>query len=911
MTLSARSTAAALAALTALGLVAAPTPAVAGVDVEVSLTGVVTDGSGQGWPLLADVVVTDPAGAAVTTTSTDPWTGRYRVTVPAGQAHTVRVTSGYAGYRETAEQVPAGTRVADVAVPVDTDTCVAPGYRHRSDGLVESFDSTGTPAGWSIGDAVGDGHVWRFDDPAERTNKTGGHGSFAVADAAYYLDPDRIDTTLVSAPADLRAVAAPEIGFASDFTGFGFGRAGIGELDLSVDSGASWENVWRNTAHAPGPVRVTVPIPQAAGKSGVRVRFRYLNGPITPGKWWGVDDVYIGNRSCDALPGGLVVGTVRDRNTGDPLAGASVRGEGGAATSAEDGLYWLFSARTGNRSFTAGDLRYTTTTTPAQVAPNQATRLDFDLAAGRIEAAVDAVRGDPALGERDNARLVVRNTGTAPATVTVAERPGAFEPLSAARRVAPTLVHGEFSPYRLTGDASPAPSATAGGGGAWQAQGDMPYQVADNAAAAHDGVIYTVAGRSGSRDAIQDAYALDTRTGVWSRIANLPHGRERPVAGVAGGRLYVAGGWGTGFPLDMVEQLDVYDPATGAWSAGADMPKPVAAAGSAVLDDTLYVVGGCLGESQCGTSTVQRYRPATNTWDTVADYPEALAWVSCGAIEARLYCTGGTVDRRPSRSTYSYDPGLDRWTRHADLPADSWAAATTVANGRLLLSGGVTNGTSTITNQGHAYSPATDTWSPLPNSVNSIFRGAGACGFYKVGGGASGLGGTPFVELLPGNSSCTSDRDADWLSAAPRAVTLRPGERVALTVRFDARTTDQPGTFPADLLLRTDTPYPTVEIPATMTVAPPANWGLLTGTVTALSCAGATNPLPGATVTVTGRSDATALTTTATGGYARWLPSGQYSLIAAADGHIPATADVRLRPGQPTVTDLPLTRFDC
>jgi hypothetical protein len=61
-----------------------------------------------------------------------------------------------------------------------------------------------------------------------------------------------------------------------------------------------------------------------------------------------------------------------------------------------------------------------------------------------------------------------------------------------------------------------------------------------------------------------------------------------------------------------------------------------------------------------------------------------------------------------------------------------WEMGYGVANGKLLISGGVNNGLST--NKGFAYDAVADSWTPLPDSINSLSRRATACGFYKIGG---------------------------------------------------------------------------------------------------------------------------------------------------------------------------------
>jgi N-acetylneuraminic acid mutarotase len=76
---------------------------------------------------------------------------------------------------------------------------------------------------------------------------------------------------------------------------------------------------------------------------------------------------------------------------------------------------------------------------------------------------------------------------------------------------------------------------------------------------------------------------------------------------------------------------------------------------------------------------------------------------TCGV----LYCAGGTQDfGNVSRATYAYDPAADTWNRRADVPMALWEMGYGVANGKLLISGGVNSGVST--NKGFAYDPVAD-----------------------------------------------------------------------------------------------------------------------------------------------------------------------------------------------------------
>ena len=175
------------------------------------------------------------------------------------------------------------------------------------------------------------------------------------------------------------------------------------EIDLSTDNGRTWSRVWHQGAgDAVGPV--SVPIPRAAGKSRVRVRFRYAGDDAW---WWSVGDVLIGTPGCAALKGGLVTGLVTQRGCGRPVDGATVTASGSAAGAApgiaaatgdpalSGGLYQVFSPA-GRHLFTASAGGYAAASATVPVTAGQAD--PPGLGADREE------RGGPARGAAQPAR---------------------------------------------------------------------------------------------------------------------------------------------------------------------------------------------------------------------------------------------------------------------------------------------------------------------------------------------------------------------------------------------------------------------------------------------------------------------------------------------------------------------------
>ncbi|MFD7474565.1 kelch repeat-containing protein, partial [Streptomyces sp. NPDC059837] len=214
----------------------------------------------------------------------------------------------------------------------------------------------------------------------------------------------------------------------------------------------------------------------------------------------------------------------------------------------------------------------------------------------------------------------------------------------------------------------------------------------------------------------------------------------------------------------------------------------------------------------------------------MADYPESISWSSCAGISGKLYCAGGLNGNSEVKHSYVYDPATNAWSQVADLPITLWGSAYTSANGLLVTASGVTQ--NSITNQGFAFDPQAGTWSALPNADTATYRGGGALGFFKVGGGVALATPATTVEVLPGYDQGETG-DVSWLSESAQQLTLQPGKSAKVEITLDASVAEvtQPGAFTARLSVSSDTPYPVPSLPVEMDVAPPKTWGKITGTV--------------------------------------------------------------------------------
>jgi hypothetical protein len=881
----------------------------------VTVSGVVSDGSGNGYPVYARIDIAGRPGGPIFTA---PTTGAYSVELAVDTTYEFTTQVNLPGYETVTRLVAvgAGNVTNNIAVPVDNEACLAPGYAIGGDVAInEPFTADGSPpAGWTVVNRT-TGGGWRFDNPLGRGNLTGGTGNFATADSDAEGTGKTQDTDLRPPVLDMSGMTNPTIRFNSDYRGF---SNSIADVDYSTDGGTTWTTVWHQTTTSlRGPRVEEIAIPALAGEAAVNFRFRYRGNFAW---WWQVDNVEVRNRSCDPQPGGLVTGFVTDANTGTGIVGATVRnGDRPSDTTVTvatpddaaigDGFFWVYSNLVGAQPFTASKSQYIAKTATVDVAENGNVRQDFPLAAGRLEITPATVSASVPWNGSATRTVTIRNTGGAPASVELVERTGNFELLSqqGARLVMQRVKHATLS-KGMTGTPSteilpesPAMDES------WTTIKPYPGgAVLDNAAAWHDGKIYSFGANTGAAN-FNRAFVFDPVADTWTSLPNMPVGRAKSQAVSLNGKLYLFGGWAaSGAP---VASVDVFDPATNGWTtlSGVTNPKPTSTGGSAVIGDKVYIVGGCLDGNCADSDETVIFDSATNSFSFGAKYPVASSWMACGPISGRVYCAGG-AGAVTFKQANVYDPATNTWSPLPDMPIDLWGGAYAAAGGMLVLMGGATANGAVITNRTLGFDPATNTWKDLPNAGFARYRAGGACGAFKIAGASGGFTGAADSEMLGGLEACAFAVDVPWFSATPTEITLAPGESRTVTVSLTAAGLEQPGTYTAQLGAINDTPYVVDPIGVTMQVAPASNWGKLTGALLGQPCSGDAAPIrgvvrikshPAATVDVTLRTDSQ-------GNWAYWVAAGRYEVVVSGENWIPDNERATVSKGKTTTVNFTL-----
>ncbi len=282
--------------------------------------------------------------------------------------------------------------------------------------------------------------------------------------------------------------------------------------------------------------------------------------------------------------------------------------------------------------------------------------------------------------------------------------------------------------------------------GTWRTAAPAPTKRTEVAAATLGEKIYVVGGfeKPSLGNVLNFAITpsvemYDPATDRWASKAPLPVGLHHVGIGVAGGRLYVIGGYSkSGLSVwNPVATVYAYDPTTDSWTERASMPTARGALSVTEHDGKLYALGGY--DRKANNAQVEVYDPLHNVWTTAAPIPTPRDHLGSATIAGKIYAIGGRLDGDYSRNlavTERYDPVNDRWTRVADLPTARSGITAAVIEGKIYVMGG--EGAAGTFNENEAYDPARDIWqrmAPMPTARHGLGSAVIQGRIYVISGG--------------------------------------------------------------------------------------------------------------------------------------------------------------------------------
>jgi hypothetical protein len=214
--------------------------------------GLVSDGSGQGWPLYARIDISaDSFSQAI---FTDPLTGAYQIDLPQGTAHTFEVNALVPGYLPQTVPVFPDTpdTVQDFSLSVDATSCNAPGYllagscEPQASGMLigHVYDA-------NTATALNGATVASDDQPGDSTLSFGTPDDAAEDDGLYVL---------FSSLTGLRSFTASKSGYGISSDNVNITDGGIASLNFNLPAGRLQANPTHVLRHLAAGEVVTVTV---------------------------------------------------------------------------------------------------------------------------------------------------------------------------------------------------------------------------------------------------------------------------------------------------------------------------------------------------------------------------------------------------------------------------------------------------------------------------------------------------------------------------------------------------------------------------------------------------------------------------------------------------------------------------
>ncbi len=772
-----------------------------------TVSGHVTDGSGHGWGLYAEIKVTTPDFGQVADVWSDPKTGAYSLSLPEGNEYTLAVNAYFDGYEPgSATLTLGGDTTQDFALTINTASCSAPGYAFVQ-GFGEDFnEDTFPPVGWTVTNGVnGSPVLWNTNSYWQDDNYTGGSGAAADVDEshAYYSLHwyGQYDTALITPPIAVTSLPpSPVLEYKANYQYYSGDAL---DLDISSDGGATWRNIshW-TTSHGgrfelPGENERVNIAPYLPASGDIQLRWRYYKLVYNFGYYAQIDDVNIGQ--CLPIAEGLVEGQVTDANTGNGVDGASVTDDQGASTqtftNAADsslpvGYYFLF-PQAGNRTLTADAFHYQRASADLNVSNSSVKTQNFALKAGQLKGMpADGFDISLMVNNQTTQMLAVGNVGTAAAHWSLAE---INAPVTATQSGA-TGIPAVMPDFTADGNAGAiAVCAEKGSGGCHEStsatkQPRITLVPSSDTAGTTLNILYpgiTVYGLGVDREAHD----------LW---LGSPSDPNEGLDGDAKDHRYLFDGTDTGDTIDTAAFQDrftadmAYDDRTGMlWQLNVSSD-----AGSSCIYELDPARKQWTGNKICPPFPISQrglaYDPISNTWYAGDFRSEAIYHfdASGNILDAKnvgLYVQGLTYNPATGHLfvLLSNVPGNPQGGAHAVYVLDP------------------SNGYSEVTHFD-------------VTGFNQAYSGAG------FGHDCDGhLWLTDFAnnvvyEAASGETGWCNFKDIPWLSEAPTSGTLDAGAQSQVTLSFDGTGEQENTTSQAQIEVKGDTPYARQAIPVTV-----------------------------------------------------------------------------------------------
>ena len=289
--------------------------------------------------------------------------------------------------------------------------------------------------------------------------------------------------------------------------------------------------------------------------------------------------------------------------------------------------------------------------------------------------------------------------------------------------------------------------------GAWQATGSLlEARGSHQASVLPDGTVL-VAGGFGrtEQNAIASAEVFDPASGTWRAAGRLGKPRyAHTLTQLQDGRVLAAGGVEEETGEVATNTAELYDPVSDSWTPVGALPRAVAYhTATLVPGGRVLLAGGYIASFPTGAARVETmgeallFDPASGTWSVIANLAFARSLHTATALASgEVLLVGGTlwsgtypgITNADVGGVEVYAPAHGTWSTAGSLLAPRTGhSATLLADGRVLVAGGSTNGFPL--DSAELYTPTA--------AIDADYSG----GWFDPAQNGHGI----FIQVLPGN----------------------------------------------------------------------------------------------------------------------------------------------------------------
>jgi N-acetylneuraminic acid mutarotase len=249
--------------------------------------------------------------------------------------------------------------------------------------------------------------------------------------------------------------------------------------------------------------------------------------------------------------------------------------------------------------------------------------------------------------------------------------------------------------------------------GTWSSAGSMSDGRQNfTATTLTNGKVLVTGGFDSSDKIVASADLYNPATNTWTKAAAMSTPREFHTATLLkNGDVLVAGGFNYVSGHQYVSAAELYDPSTNKWSSAGSMSVARFDHTATLLQNGAVLVAGG-ADLTTNFSTADLYNPTTNSWSTAGSMSTPRVQASATLLNDGDVLVAGGANGGPQTSADRYDPATKTWSPTGSMQTGRFEATMTpLASGEVLIAGGVTNSAGNATTaETELYNPATGAW---------------------------------------------------------------------------------------------------------------------------------------------------------------------------------------------------------